>query len=89
MARLQLAQQRAIGELEQAIGALHSQLVVARYAGSGEEGVSTIVSDLWSRVEGLGEVLEPPAAAETASNVVPLEQKAVAVSEQTALSRGA
>ncbi len=48
----------ALTELEQALGALHSQLVVARYAGSTSEGVDAIVSDLWARVEGLGEALE-------------------------------
>ena len=48
----------ALTELEQALGALRSQLVVARYAGSTSEGVDAIVSDLWARVEGLGEALE-------------------------------
>lgn len=56
---LRRAQLGVLHELEQALAALHSQLVVAHYAGSTGEGVGAIVSELWARVEGLGEALEP------------------------------
>lgn len=54
--------QRALDELGELIGALRSQLVLARYAGSAPEGVGGIVSELWARVEGLGEAMESHAA---------------------------
>ena len=49
---------RAVEELGELVGALRSQLVLARYAGSSPEGVGGIVSELWARVEGLGEAME-------------------------------
>lgn len=49
---------RALDELGELVGALRSQLVLARYAGSSPEGVGGIVTELWARVEGLGEVME-------------------------------
>jgi hypothetical protein len=49
---------RALEELGELVGALRSQLVLARYAGSSPEGVGGIVTELWARVEGLGEVME-------------------------------
>ena len=49
---------RALEELGELVGALRSQLVLARYAGSSPEGVGSIVSEMWARVEGLGEVME-------------------------------
>lgn len=48
----------ALDELGELVGALRSQLVLARYAGSSPEGVGGIVTELWARVEGLGEVME-------------------------------
>jgi hypothetical protein len=51
-------QAAALAELEQMLVALRGQLVVARYAGSMDEGVDAIVGDLWARIEGLGEVLD-------------------------------
>lgn len=48
---------RALEELGELVGALRSQLVLARYAGSSPEGVGGIVSELWARVEGLGEAM--------------------------------
>ena len=50
-------QVRALEELGELVGALRSQLVLARYAGSSPEGVGGIVSDMWARVESLGEVM--------------------------------
>jgi hypothetical protein len=52
----------ALAELEDAIAALRTQIVLARYAGSSLEGVGAIVADVWARVEGLGAVIEaePP-----------------------------
>ncbi|MCC6874697.1 MAG: hypothetical protein IT378_10370 [Sandaracinaceae bacterium] len=49
---------RALEELTELVGALRSQLVLARYAGSSPEGVGGIVTELWARVEGLGEALD-------------------------------
>jgi hypothetical protein len=49
---------RAIEELGELVGALRSQLVLARYAGSSAEGVGGIVTELWARVEGLGEAMD-------------------------------
>ncbi len=49
---------RALDELGELVAALGSQLVLARYAGSSPEGVGGIVTELWARVEGLGEVME-------------------------------
>lgn len=49
---------RALEELGELVGALRSQLVLARYAGSSPEGVGGIVSELWARVEGLGEAMD-------------------------------
>lgn len=49
---------RALEELSELVGALRSQLVLSRYTGSSPEGVGGIVSDMWARVEGLGEVME-------------------------------
>ena len=51
-------QVRVIEELGELVGALRSQLVLARYAGSSPEGVGGIVTELWARVEGLGEVMD-------------------------------
>jgi multidrug efflux pump subunit AcrA (membrane-fusion protein) len=59
LARMHREQEAALVELEQVITALRSQLEVARYAGSMNEGFDAIVGDLWSRVEGLGEAYEP------------------------------
>jgi hypothetical protein len=58
LVKLRIVQAAALYELEQALAALHSQLVVAQYAGSTGVSVGAIVSDLWARVEGLGEALE-------------------------------
>lgn len=49
---------RALEELGELVGALRSQLVLARYAGSAPEGVGGIVSEMWARVESLGEVMD-------------------------------
>ena len=56
--------ERAIEELAELVGALRSQLVLARYAGSSAEGVGGIVTELWARVESLGEVMEATAQME-------------------------
>ncbi len=55
---------RALEELGELVGALRSQLVLARYAGSSPEGVGGIVTELWARVEGLGEVMDAHATIE-------------------------
>lgn len=57
LAGMRAQQAAALGELEQVLAALRSQLVVARYAGA-SEGVDGILGDLWARVEGLGEALD-------------------------------
>ena len=49
--------ERALEELDELVGALRSQLVLARYAGSSPEGVGGIVTELWARVEGLADVM--------------------------------
>lgn len=55
-------QVRAIEELGELVGALRSQLVLARYAGSSPEGVGGIVTELWARVEGLSEAMDAHAS---------------------------
>ena len=50
--------ERALEELGELVGALRSQLVLARYAGSSPEGVGGIVTELWARVEGLADVMD-------------------------------
>jgi len=53
------ADRRALGELVELLRALSSQLALARFAGSSDADPSGIVRDVWSRVEGLGAVIEP------------------------------
>ncbi len=48
----------ALAELTDLVGALRTQLVLARYAGSSAEGAGGIVTELWARVEGLGAAIE-------------------------------
>lgn len=57
------ADRRALAELVELLRALRSQLALARFAGSVEADASGIVRDVWSRVEGLGAVIEPEGAA--------------------------
>lgn len=49
---------RALEDLAELAEALRTQLVLARYAGSSLEGIGGIVSEVWARVEGLGEAFE-------------------------------
>jgi hypothetical protein len=49
---------RALDELADLVEAMRTQLVLARYAGSSADGVGSIVGEVWSRVEGLGEVID-------------------------------
>ncbi|MBN2193220.1 MAG: hypothetical protein JW751_10430 [Polyangiaceae bacterium] len=56
--RLRDRDRRALAELTDLAGALRTQMVLARYAGSSAEGASGIVSELWARVEGLGAAIE-------------------------------
>lgn len=61
VARLESLRERSARSLEEVgelVGALRSQLVLARYAGSSPEGVGGIVTELWARVEGLGEAMD-------------------------------
>jgi len=51
-------QVRALEELGELVGALRSQLVLARYAGSSPEGVGGIITEMWTRVESLSEVMD-------------------------------
>jgi hypothetical protein len=44
--------------LEQALGALHSQLVLSHYTETASDGVDAIAPDLWLRVDGLGEAVD-------------------------------
>ena len=48
----------ALDELRELVRALRTQLVLARFAGSGTEGTGELVMEMWARVESLGEVLE-------------------------------
>ncbi len=50
---------RALRELVELLRALRSQLALARFVGASEADASGIVSEVWSRVEGLGAVIEP------------------------------
>lgn len=66
--------ERALEELGELVGALRSQLVLARYAGSSPEGVGGIVTELWAHVEGLADVMSvdlPPAAETPAQSPAP------------------
>lgn len=48
----------AMTELADLLGALRSRIVLARHAGSLAEGPESMVSEVWSRIVGLGEALE-------------------------------
>ncbi len=52
---------RTLEELADLVGALRTQLVLARYAGSDLEGASGTLSEVIARVEALGDVLEDDA----------------------------
>lgn len=49
---------QVLAELGDLAEALRTQLLLARYAGSSAEGIGGIVSELWARVEGLGEAMD-------------------------------
>ena len=51
---------RSLVDLAELVEALRTQLVLARFAGSSVEGVGDIVTEMWARVEGLGEAMEDP-----------------------------
>jgi len=51
---------RSLLDLADLVEALRTQLVLARFAGSSVEGVGDIVTEMWARVEGLGEAMEDP-----------------------------
>jgi len=59
LSQLKARDARTLEELAELAGALRTQLVLARYAGSSAEGASDIVSEMWARVEVLGSALEP------------------------------
>jgi hypothetical protein len=48
----------ALDELADLLEALRTQLLLARYEGSSAEGVGAIVSEVWARLEGLGEAFD-------------------------------
>jgi|GEM_PF-875337 len=52
--------ERTLVDLAELVEALRTQLVLARFAGSSVEGVGDIVTDMWARVEGLGEAMDEP-----------------------------
>ena len=52
------ADQQALRDLVELLRALRSQLALARFVGSSEADASGIVRDVWTRVEGLGAVIE-------------------------------
>lgn len=56
------ADQQALRELVELLRALRSQLALARFFGSSEADASGIVRDVWTRIEGLGAVIEPETA---------------------------
>lgn len=58
LARLRAADARALEELADLLEALRTQLVLARYAGSSADGATAMVSEVWSRLEGLGAALD-------------------------------
>ncbi|MEM9192562.1 MAG: hypothetical protein AAGF12_25530 [Myxococcota bacterium] len=70
--RIRDRDREALTELADLVDALRTQLVLSRYAGSSVEGVGGIVSEVWNRVEGLGEALDDPALSvpEVSSEVV-------------------
>lgn len=67
------ADHRALAELTELLRALRSQLALARFAGSSDADPSGIVRDVWSRVEGLGAVIEPACSDEDAARSAPGE----------------
>ncbi len=52
---------QALEELADLLGALRTQLVLARYSGSSVEGVGGLVSEMWARVEGLTDAMDAEA----------------------------
>jgi hypothetical protein len=51
---------RALGELEELIVALRTQLVLAKFAGETPSDAGDIVAEVWARVEVLGTTLDAP-----------------------------
>jgi hypothetical protein len=51
---------KALDDLLDLVSTLRTQLVLARYTGSSVEGVGSIVSEVWARVEGLHEAIDDP-----------------------------
>ncbi len=63
------ADQQALRDLVELLRALRSQLALARFVGSSEADASGIVRDVWTRVEGLGAVIEPDTDLQTRDEV--------------------
>lgn len=53
---------RALGELEELVVALRTQLVLAKFAGTAPSDAGDIVAEVWARVEVLGTTLDTPLA---------------------------
>jgi hypothetical protein len=53
---------RALSDLAALVGALRTQIVLARFSGSSAEGIGGIVAEVEARVEGLGAALEADTA---------------------------
>lgn len=49
---------RAMCELAELLAALRARIVLARHAGSFSEGPEAMVTEVWSRIVGLGEAME-------------------------------
>jgi hypothetical protein len=59
----------AMSELRDLLGALRARIVLARHAGSSAEGPTALVSEVWARIEGLGEAVACTRAPEPTSEV--------------------
>lgn len=51
------ADRAAMRELVELLGALRARIVLARHAGSPSDGPAALASELWARIEGLGEAV--------------------------------
>jgi hypothetical protein len=62
LAALAERDRRALGELEELVMALRTQLVLAKFAGTAPSDAGDIVAEVWARVEVLGTTLDTPLA---------------------------
>ncbi len=66
------ADRAAMKELVELLAALRARIVLARHAGSASEGPAALATELWARIEGLGEAVACARASSSAADASPL-----------------